>query len=258
MTAMRTALAVTLLFLAGGCGDTERAPALPGGGNGGGGAGNNPDAAPGDDGASDALITGSICLIEDVRLPGACSGGATGGIDVAVRGLSGSVLTTAGGAFALDSPGGASAVLEVGFGTAGVRNTVVEIPLASGGATGVLVPVVSVADWDALLTSLQTFEPDGTGTFAIYVRDGSAPVVGAQIEPPPGADLPFYDNGAALEWSQIGLTGNAGAALVFDVNDSFGVEDFTVIGPDSAPVVVTDVQVVDTGITFVSVDIDTQ
>jgi hypothetical protein len=79
--------------------------------------------------------------------------------------------------------------------------------------------VVLQVDYADLLDLLLVLEPDGTGSIAAYARDGGAAVPGVEVVPPPGSQAPFYDAGSALEWSQLGVTGAGGAALIFSVND---------------------------------------
>lgn len=196
----------------------DNTPRPPGSGAGGGGGGNQPNVQrdAGADGGFDAQITGSLCRLTDLRFVEACSRVDLSGIDIGIRGSSATALTDADGNFAIDAPGGPSAILEVGFNTDDVKSSIFEI---TAPATGVLVPMVLLSDYLALIEFLLVFEPDGTGSMAIYARDGPAAVADVEVVPPAGSQPPLYDAGSAFEWSQLGLTGLGGAALIFAVSD---------------------------------------
>lgn len=226
-----SALALLVIPLAIGCNldKEQRHPDRPG--PGGGPGGNEPDQPP-DAGGPDldggaALITGSLCRLVDLRFFEQCTPTDLSLIDIGVRGSSATTVTDAAGTFAIADPGG-DLILEIGFDTPDIRDAVIELSRPIAGP--VQVPVVLQADWDVLVDALQAVEPGGTGTLAVYARDGGVPVSGVEVVPPGGSLEAFYDAGSALEWSQLGLTGIGGAALIFSVND-IGRADVSLIDP---------------------------
>jgi hypothetical protein len=211
----RLTLTVSLAWATGCARDLDRARDR-GGGTGGGGnqPGNGRDA--GDDGASGSAISGTLCRLTDLRFFEVCARTDLSGIDVGIRGSAATALTDSDGAFSIDAPASGPIVLEVGFATPDIKNVVYEVAAGSLVAT---VPVVLQADYAELLDALLVFEPDGTGSMAVYARDGASAVTDVEVIGPPGSQAPFYDAGSALEWSQLGLTGVGGAALIFAVGD---------------------------------------
>ena len=179
--------------LATGCVDDTARP--PGGGAGGGGGGNqpNPDQDAGTDGGFDGQITGTLCRLTDLRFFEVCGRVDLSGIDIGIRGSSASAVTDADGNFAIEAPDADTAILEVGFATDDVKSSIIEVGATS---TNVLVPTVLLADYLELLDLLLVFEPDGTGSMAIYARDGAAAVPAVEVVPPSGSQAPFYDAGS--------------------------------------------------------------
>lgn len=199
-----------------------------GGGGGGGGADAGVDAAAGQ-------LSGTLCRLTDLRFFDVCTATDLSAIDVAVRGSSATAQTAADGSFVIDRPASGPIVIEVGFDTADVKASLFEV---AADADQVSVPVVLQADYDALLDALLVVEPDGTGSIAVYARDGDAPIAGVEVVPPSGSQAPFYDAGSALEWSQLGLTGAGGAALIFSVNDDGGAA-LSLVDPNNVSIDLT-------------------
>lgn len=231
----RPSLLLPLFVAALGCSpDVGRPPALPGpetgeGTSGGGAGGGGLDGGPTE---TAGVIRGSLCRVVDLRRPESCTSGDLGGIDiVAVGETTTSTVSAANGTFSLASPGGDVALIDVAAATADFKETILELPLRGRAATDVRVPLVPIDVWEQLVADLQTLEPNGTGTLAVFVRDAQTPVEGATIIEPAGAFAPFFDTATDLGFDTLGPTGTAGASLIFGV-PAIGDANFTVIGPD--------------------------
>ena len=230
---VRLALIATLAF---GCHPQEdRAPATPGppgGSQGGTTPGDGDGDGDGDGGVDEVqLIRGRLCHVADLRFFETCTPSDLSGIDVGIRGRPTSVVRTgARGEFAIEDPGG-PVILEVGFDTPGIRDSIIELPAPPDGERlPVQVPTVFFSEWAELVDGLGVIEEAGTASIAINARQNGVPVPGVDVLGPPTSLPPFFDAGSPLEWSQLGLTGTGGAALMFSVNE-IDVAPIGLIGP---------------------------
>jgi hypothetical protein len=197
----------------------------PSGGGGGGGSGSG-GSGDGDGGVGDGggAAGGRLCAAIDLRDPLDCPAVDLGGIDVTAQGDT--ATTDDDGAFDLDLAGGA--LLVVGAATADVRDSLAFVD-SWRGDDGVRVPTVTQDDWNQLVLDLDVVEPDGSATILLYISDDGDPVSGAEVLTPDGSSVaPFYDDGPGA-WTQAGLTGSFGAALLFDVPTASAVVDLTVV-----------------------------
>lgn len=233
MTARRLALALPVLVLGCTLGEDDRAPALPGpGGSQGGTGGGEEGGGDGDGDAGVARIRGNLCRITDLRFFETCTPGDLSGIDVALLGApETAVLTDRFGAFSLPDPGD-PVTLIVGTGSPDIRNSLFDVPPIRDGTRGsVFVPTVVLRDWLSLVDSLGVVEPFGTSTVAVFARERGLPLSGVDVIGPAVSQPPFFDAGSALDWSQLGLTGDGGAALIFGINE---------IGAGTTPITMID------------------
>lgn len=231
----RPSLLLPILLAALGCSpDVDRPPALPGPeggeGTGGGGGGGGVD---GGTGGAVAVIRGSLCRVVDLRTPQSCTSADLTGISIVAVGTTSTTSTTsaANGAFVLASPGGQVALLDVAASSADFKETLIRVPLRVSTAANVVIPVIPRSVFDQLVFDLQTVEPDGTGTLAVFVRSGETPVAGVNIIEPAGAFAPFFDTTAPVGFTPLGPTGPAGASLIFGV-PAIGDAAFTIIAPN--------------------------
>ncbi len=203
----------------GGCiAEEDHGPFRPGGGGGtGGGSNQGGDArladAAGTDGGGG--VSGLVCVVTDLRAPDACPAVASrAGVTIAVTGTTTTTTSDTDGRFAVALSGGI-AVLGVAAGSATLERS--RVPVA---ATTALVhtPVVTRPAWAAVLGALGVSVPDGGGVIALYVDDTAGPAAGVTFAAVAGSSIaPFYDDGGALAWTQLGGTGVAGVALFVDV-----------------------------------------
>lgn len=225
-------LAAALFSAAAACGDKEHYPPGEGGGGGGGGgggsdridAGDDPpdggvaDAAPADADLLDAsaVLSGRLCRVTDMRQPLACAGAPPAGVDVVEIDSGASGTSDADGGFDLDVQSRGNLVLRIGADSAAARDGLV--PLDHWEDGDLRVPSIDQADWDDLLAAFGGAESDGTGSIAVYVRDGDGPRAGVTVSQPAGAGAaPFYGGADALDWNQGTDTGPLGAALLLQV-----------------------------------------
>jgi hypothetical protein len=216
---MTAALAIACAIASAACRAGTDYPDRVGGGGGGGGGG-GPDAGVTGDGAVDApagLLTGTVCVVTDLRLPTTCAAGDQSGIVVTDRDSAVTTTTAADGSFRLDLGTTATAQLEIGAGDGTLVPSIVPVPV--DGAP-VIAPVPRRAELADLEDALGVAIPDGSGAIALYVLDpAGAGVAGFVVQPPSGTLYPpiYDDDTAATGWDSGGATGAAGAALVFGV-----------------------------------------
>ncbi len=197
----------------------EHNPSLPGDGDGdttGDGDGD------GDGGTLDASaelrITGTLCLVTDLRSPEACPSSDMSGALVTEQGTSNQTTASADGSFTLilDTTTADRAVLEVSG--SGLHPSLFPVSLDAGGASGVIVPAVDATTWSSLVSALIGTEPDQSGSVALYLTENGEPAVGATVyQPDTTTYAPFYENGGSYSWIQYTTTGASGAALLFGV-----------------------------------------
>lgn len=245
---MALAAAVGGLLVAG-CAEEDHGPFRPPGGHGGGGSSQGGDAAVTDaDGDAGGLLRGRVCIVTDLRVPDACPNVTEqAGVTVGVRGTAEVTTSGADGRFALPAAGD-TLVLDVAPGSITLQRATVPVAVT---AALVNAPVMTRAAWTAVEDTLGVVVPDGGGMVAVYVEDGGAPVAGVTFATAAGSSVaPFYDDGAALAWTQQGGTGAAGVALLVDV--PAGTATLDGVTPDLRVARFT-VPVVTDAITFVRV-----
>lgn len=166
------------------------------------------------------FVSGQVCLVTDMRFPSVCPDVDMGGLTIKHQASSATTTTAADGTFSLPiDTTSTRVVLEVAFGATGVEPALLPVPITSEGASNVLVPVVDSESFADLLTALAVTEPANTANIAMYLFEDGDIAVGAELTLFPGGTQypPFYDNGAQLNWQSGGLTGTAGAVLLFGV-----------------------------------------
>lgn len=231
-----------------GC-DEHNPPAPPGGiiPPGSGGADGSPgsaDAAVNDARVSGATITGFICLVVDPRNALECpTETALGdpldlsGITIAEVGGTASTTSQDDGSFSLNVTDPDSVLLLVTH--ASLRATAMRVAV-TGPITDILLPSMELGAWTNLVNTLGVLEAANHGAAAVYVFElvglEIEPVIGAEVIQPAGSTYaPFYDRTTAYDWTQNGLTGDLGAAMLFGVPVPSNQTSFSVIGPGGSP-----------------------
>ena len=220
MTRTLVVSALSLLLVVTACAD-EHNPPLPGDGDGtGDGDGDGDGDSDGGiavDAAPDGLrVSGIVCANSDLRDPEDCPTIDLTGTTVTDLAGNASASTTAAGTFTIYVDAASSVTLVIA-GPA-LRTSMVTIGLSATGATGVLLPAVDATYWAGLVTDLVGVEPDQSSGIVTYLVENDGPAIGAEIfQPTAGTFPPFYEDGSATDWNQVGLTGNSGAALLFGV-----------------------------------------
>jgi hypothetical protein len=204
-------MAFTLLAAAACTGDDLPPPG--GGGGGGTGGGGQVDGGSQPGGDAGGRLVGTLCAALDLRAPLACPAVDLAGIPVEPAAGGPGDVSDADGDFALDLPADSNVLLRVGADAAAVRDS-----LAATGewsdVEGLAIPTVRQDDWDDLLAIIGAVEPDGTASILLYIRDQAGPVTGAEVLIDGTSQPPYYDDGGATSWDQIGPTGAHGAALI--------------------------------------------
>ncbi len=244
-------LAALALGAAGCPASDDDGPFRPGGGGGGGGSNHGGDArqldAPGGDGGGN--VNGLICVVTDLRAPDACPVTSTRvGVTVAVTGTSTTTTSGSDGRFTV-AASSSVAILDVAAQSATLERSTV--PVTVSGAL-IHAPVVTQTAWEQVLASLGPVVPDGGGAIVLYVDDTSGSASDVTFSAVSGSSLaPFYDDGSATSWTQLGGTGVAGVALFVDVPAGSATLDGA--APDLRVARLSGVPVVADAITFVRV-----
>jgi hypothetical protein len=224
-----TVVVVVALVLgaAAGCQDDEHFPPGEGGGPSGGGGSNQNDAGgggsidagTGDAGTGDAgaTLAGELCDVsDDVRAPLACPDVNLSDIEVRAVGSGANDETDADGDFTLSGDVEDADLLSIGTVDGDTRLSLA--PVADWDLASLRVPRVDTADWNQLIATIGTNEPDGSASIALYVVnvENGLPAAGVAVSTVSDTVI-FYDAGAADEWEPLGGTGLFGAALILSV-----------------------------------------
>lgn len=253
-------LAALTVAIAAGCQETsDRPPVRPGGG-GGGGTITRPDAGTEPDGGEVGTVSGRICPVVDLRFPTVCDGTQDPeGVRVDERVSGEFALAGATGLFTVATDGGASTVLLAGGQDLSQRDSVIPVALASGSASGVGVPIMSLVDYDLLAADLGVAEADDTASVVVYVRAGGLPLTGVEAVAPAGSAATFYDDDDGGVWDPLGETESAGAVLFYGVPveaGQSGTTSFTLIDDTGSVSRQVDAPVVANTTTFLRVEMD--
>jgi len=198
--------------------------------------------------ASLVQLNGLVCVIRDLRLPEQCPPVTSDNAGIIVResGIVEAATTDLEGRFTLPvtSP---TVVLDIGDNVVALQRSRARVAVAP---TVIEVPVVTAADFAAVLDSLAVPFADDTGAIVVRVDDRGAPARGVVFDMVPGSAFPtFFDGATALAWRDQGGTGAAGAALMVDVPP--GTFTLTGVAPDGRVIEISNVSVEANRITFV-------
>lgn len=151
-------------------------------------------------GIGSGLVSGRVCLMQDLRTPTiGCAGSTVAGLTVTLG--ASAATTTANGGFTMAMPTGTNLVWTVS-GTTTTPPVPIETSVMSFGATGALIPAIAQGDYESLIdTNGATFDPASEGSIVASVTEQGAPLSGevGQVTPAPLAVL--YDTASADNWS---------------------------------------------------------
>ena len=203
-----------------------------------------PDGPPADQalGDANAMITGRVCLLGDVRVPASCAATGAGGITVVLG--TASATTADDGMFSLVSPGGTNLVWLAG--AAGLVTSVVPV------STSNILPVLTAADYDDMLATNGVILNADQSSIILYVRDATGPLAGAGVTVSPPATFPSMHDTANKSVWVAGDTGTIGVSWTPGVNTLPGVASVTV-GPPAGAAQQFTLPVQDGTITFATV-----
>jgi len=231
------------LATASGCTDEEARVVQSGGGGGGGGGGGvggNSDAGPsGSDANVELELSGSVCLVTDMRTPFLCPQTTSlEGIEIRIAGTTISTLSSASGAFSLAAPGIDTYNLQIAYGdTDGYRDVLMPVSVSSGGVENVRLPAIPDSFWLDLTTAVGVAESSDSTGLAVYFQSSEppfAPISGVELSAV-GANATLYDGPLGInDWSPSGLTGASGTALVLGLPNDTATTQFDVSGALSA------------------------
>lgn len=156
-------------------------------------------------GDGSAMISGRVCVLDDVRQPTVCRG--TGAANITVK--LGTVMTTTSddGSFSLISPGGTNLT----WGVTAANLVPAVVPLT---ASNVLHAIPTTLYEDMLVTN-SVVAGAGEGAVVVFVRDQNGPVEDAAVTATPASATydPLFDTGDELTWV-AGDTGPLGVSWI--------------------------------------------
>jgi hypothetical protein len=204
---------VACLFVLAACGTDERFPLRPPTAD----AGPRPDGPPIDapPDPPPVTITGSICLLTDLRDLGSCDAAGLGTLDVAL----GAITTTSAagtGVFSIELD---PAATHWRVGNAGSGARISRMQLDPTKVSGVSIPILSNTLYDALLAANGLVETAEQGAAVIVHRRAGNPLAGVVLrvvddtDPPPPPPPVRYDGADALDWEET-ATGPRGVGWV--------------------------------------------
>ncbi len=257
-----TALA---FLLSPGCSEPEqRIPQSGNGGGGGGsgGGGSRIDAMASRSDAMPALLSGTLCLVSDLRAPFLCpTTDLLEGITVSILGTETSTITSESGEFSLPAPNAASATLEISFGEDTFRDVLFQVSLTEQGANDVKGPAILETTWQSLLTTVGVAEPGDTASLATYYISAKAPfdaIAGVEVTDSGGTVAPLYDGPLGPEdWRSGAVTGENGAALLLGLPVDASSIDIDVAGT-LTPQQITDIPISADALTVIQVVVNSK
>jgi hypothetical protein len=195
----------SLLLLAACKAEGDDYPVLPGGGGDDGNFMPMVDAPRADSVLGDGtMVTGRVCLIPDLRTPTACA--TTGAANITVQLGAETTMTADDGMFSLIATGGTNLVWRVS-GSGLVSSTV---PFS----TSNILPIITADLYNDITGSNGVIVNSGEGSLVLYVRQGAAPLMSANVTVDPTATyLPMRNSNDPLTWVQ-GTTGSAGVSWI--------------------------------------------
>ncbi len=167
-----------------------------------------------------AMITGKVCLLDDLRNESTCDPGGTGIVNVTVGGTT--VQTDPSGTFSMPPPA-QSLVWHVSG--AGIVTTAMAVDL------GTTIPVMATVTYDALAQGNSEAIDPTQGSLVVRCRRQGAAAMKAVVSVTPGAPV-LYDTTSATTWGTVS-TGPLGLAWL--ANLPVGSADVTATPFTGAP-----------------------
>ena len=203
-------------------------PVGPGGGSSGTNGGNR-DANDDDDaGDGGTLITGRVCLLDDLRQLASCSPNDISGLTVTLG--TATAVTSNNGSFEIAAPAATNVVWRVS-GLNIVPSVMPFSPVAR-------IPVIGDALYTDLLSGNSVLLQDGQGTLVAHLIHNNLAAVDATVTlDPPTANDTFYDGNDALRWDidkagSFGVTWLPGADVgTVEITANLGTSQITATYP---------------------------
>ena len=238
---MKRALLVLVVLAACHPSDENDYPVTVGGGGFGGGQLAAPDAANGGDGGPS--LVARVCLMTDPRDQGSCAATGAGGLTVT---LGTSIATTADdGTFTIARPASTSLVWVI------TGTTIV--PSVMSFAAQPQVPAIPATLYAQLQGDNGVVPQAGQGAAMVRVVHGTVLVPSATVTiSPAGIYATLYDGATPSGWTQS-ATGSFGAAWMPGV--TAGTANITVTPQGGTSVVISQVPIVDGGVTFLTQEV---
>jgi hypothetical protein len=181
-------LGLLLAVVAAGCMDDSSHPPIQPGGAG------DPGGTP-----TAGMITGSVCMADDLIVRASCSTTDVGGLTVALGDQS--TTTAPDGTFMLPRPTGGGPLAFTVSGPGAVTTTTPYSPSTT-------IPVVNADVWAVTMASNNISVPEGTGSILGSLVRGGEPAAGVTVaSAPAGIAGPFYDTDAGFGIDRTGARG---------------------------------------------------
>jgi hypothetical protein len=198
-------------------------PPAGGGQTGGPMGGGIPDAAPVlDSGADPNLITGQVCRVDNITLPGACAPLPTAGLDVVLEKTTGEPIgdpttTDSSGKFRVPRPALVDrVVIRVSDSLDAFHGAAKIVVLAGQGAVDTQIPLITESYYNNIITTSLVMPTAGTGMVVTHLRKTDSGYAGVTLGPIQGQQ-PYYDTGDPALFSQVGPTSSRGIGVWFDI-----------------------------------------
>jgi len=201
----RRLVLVSLLAVAGACGEegSDYPIGVGGGGGTSGGGSGNPDGGTEVD--ANTVISGRVCLISDPRsLTSPCANTGADGLTVTLG--SETATTAANGAFVITKPTGTKLIWFVSG--SGIETTAV--PQASG----TTIPALASTVYDDMLAATNAVVTGGTGALIARITKNGNGASGITAIPTPQPDSEVYYDGASVTEWELDSTGGAGVVWI--------------------------------------------
>ena len=182
-------LGLLLAVVAAGCMDDSSHPPIQPGGGGDPGAGTS----------TEGMISGSVCMADDIIVRASCSTTGVGGLTVVLGDAS--TTTNADGTFMLPRPTGGG---PLGFTVSGPGAVTTTTPYSPS----TTIPVVNADVWAVTMASNNISVPEGAGSILGTLVRGGEPAAGVTVaSAPSGISGPFYDTDAGFGIDRTGARG---------------------------------------------------
>jgi len=181
-----------------------------------------PDATPGlDSGADPNVITGQICRVDNITLPGACTPQRTAGLKITVEKTTGEMITStttdSSGKWQVAKPALDRVAFVVSDSQSSFHKSAQILILVGQGAVDTQIPVITEAYFTAIVTSTLVTPATDTGMVVTHLRKVDAGYSGVTLGPLRGVTAYYDVAGDPNMLTPVGPTTGLGIGVWFNV-----------------------------------------